>query len=92
MPTLTGPLSSRSDHATGLDALIGAPRAEILRRLDAVLTAGELARNMLYTPSVITHHLTAMERAGLVTRERRGRQVLVHRSPRGTSLLRLYEW
>jgi DNA-binding MarR family transcriptional regulator len=47
---------------------------------------------MLYTPSVITHHLTAMERAGLVTRERRGRQVLVHRSPRGTSLLRLYEW
>jgi len=79
------------DHATGLDGLLGAPRAEILRRLDRVVPAGVLACHLQCAPSVITHHLVALERAGLVRRERSGRRVFVHRTARGTALLHLYE-
>jgi DNA-binding transcriptional ArsR family regulator len=42
-------------------------------------------------PSGVTHHVRALESAGLITRERRGSNVLVHRSARGTALLGLYE-
>jgi hypothetical protein len=38
-----------------------------------------------------SHHLTVLEHAGLARRERRGRQVIVHRTARGTDLLHLYE-
>jgi len=40
---------------------------------------------------MVTHHLSAMERAGLVTRVRDGRHVWVHRSARGSELVALYE-
>jgi DNA-binding MarR family transcriptional regulator len=39
----------------------------------------------------VTHHLTALERAGLILREPDGRRVLAHRTARGTTLLALYE-
>jgi DNA-binding transcriptional ArsR family regulator len=79
-----------SSHATPLEALLGVPRAAILQGLDSPTPAGQLASDLLLSPSAITHHLTALERAGLVTRERDGRRVLVHRSARGTTLLHLY--
>jgi DNA-binding MarR family transcriptional regulator len=41
-------------------------------------------------PSAATHHVTALEAAGLVTRERSGRHVLVRRTARGDALLELY--
>jgi DNA-binding transcriptional ArsR family regulator len=87
-------LSDRRINAAdedSLHALIGEPRAELLRRLDRAVSAGSLAESMLYAPSAITHHLLSLERAGLVHRERNGRHVLVHRTPRGTALLNLYE-
>jgi DNA-binding transcriptional ArsR family regulator len=74
-----------------LDALLGAPRADILRRLDRPATAGQLADELLFTPAAISHHLKALERAGLAMRERFGQRVLVHRSARGTALLHIYE-
>jgi DNA-binding transcriptional ArsR family regulator len=40
---------------------------------------------------MVTHHLTALERAGLVTRERDGRHVWVHRSARGSELAAIYD-
>jgi DNA-binding transcriptional ArsR family regulator len=76
---------------SGLDALVGAPRAEILRRLDRAVPAGALAEQLQLGPSGVTHHLAALERAGLVRRERVGRRVFVHRSSRGSALLHLYE-
>jgi DNA-binding transcriptional ArsR family regulator len=79
-----------STRATPLVALLGAPRAAILQRLDSPTPPGRLARALLLSPSAITHHLTALERAGLITRERNGRHVLVHRTARGTTLLHLY--
>jgi DNA-binding transcriptional ArsR family regulator len=73
-----------------LDGLLGPQRAMILRRLDRPATAGSLAEAMIAVPSAASHHIAVLERAGLVTRERRGRSVLVRRTTRGTELLALY--
>jgi DNA-binding transcriptional ArsR family regulator len=75
----------------GLVTLLGTQRALILRRLGHPLTAGELAEALAAGPSTASYHLSALERAGLVDRERRGRHILVRRTPRGTQLLDLYE-
>jgi DNA-binding transcriptional ArsR family regulator len=74
-----------------LQALLGGPRAALLRRLDDPLTAGGLAELVGLTPGTITFHLRALEAAGLILRERQGSRVLVHRTARGTQLLALYE-
>lgn len=81
----------RDSTAGGLDGLLGGPRALILRVLDRPATAGALATALQAVPSAATHHLSALETAGLVVRERRGQKVLVHRTARGTALLALYE-
>jgi DNA-binding MarR family transcriptional regulator len=43
------------------------------------------------TPAAASYHVKALVSAGLVTRERRGRAVIVERTARGTNLLELYE-
>ncbi len=74
-----------------LEALIGPQRATILRLLDRPRAAGDLADALIATPGAATHHLKALESAGLVVRERSGRRVIVHRSARGSALLELYK-
>ena len=74
-----------------LEALVGVPRAALLRYLDHPRPAGELAAILYLTPAAITFHLRALEAAGLIVRERRGRRVIVHRSARGVDLLALYD-
>jgi DNA-binding transcriptional ArsR family regulator len=81
----------RAVHGDALTALVGAPRAEILRRLDRAVTAGSLAESMVLVPSAISHHLHNLERAGLVRRTRHGRHVLVQRTTRGTALVNVYD-
>jgi len=61
------------------------PAAWSRRQRWAKLGADELS------PGAVTHHLTALERAGLIIREPHGRHVLAPRTARGTSLLGLYE-
>jgi DNA-binding transcriptional ArsR family regulator len=73
-----------------LHALLGEQRTALLRRLDRAETAGGLAVALGLAPSAITFHLRALESAGLVARERRGRHVIVERTSRGTRLLALY--
>ena len=90
MPKLP-PAVRRLPEKGDLDALLGEPRAKILRRLDRPATAGELAQALLAVPSAATHHVSALEAAGLVRRERRGRHVVVRRTARGEALLALYE-
>jgi DNA-binding transcriptional ArsR family regulator len=77
--------------AASLDALVGVHRSRLLRRLDHPLTAGELSAALDLRPSGMTFHLRALEAAGLIVRERRGRNVVVHRTERGSVLLALYE-
>lgn len=89
--TSTGNRQHPAADARALEALVGAPRAKILRSLDRARSAGQIARALRISPSAVTHHLSALERAGLIIREPQGRHVLAHRTTRGTTLLGLYE-
>jgi DNA-binding transcriptional ArsR family regulator len=80
-----------SANPATLVALLGGPRATILRALDRPQSVGELARRLIAVPSAATHHVDALQDAGLVARERQGRQVQVRRTARGSALLALYE-
>jgi DNA-binding transcriptional ArsR family regulator len=74
-----------------LEALVGVHRARILLHLErGATTAGELAELLHGVPSMASHHVRPLERAGLVTRERDGRHVRVYRTARGTELVALY--
>jgi DNA-binding transcriptional ArsR family regulator len=87
----SGEPDDRASKGDSLTALLGEPRAGLLRRLEQPVTPGSLAESMIYAPSAISHHLHALEKAGLVERERHGRHILVHRTGRGTALLNLYD-
>jgi DNA-binding transcriptional ArsR family regulator len=97
METIMYPLRSLSGIATtdppaaALESLLGTPRAEILRALGAPTSIGRLAEALRSVPSAATHHVGALEGAGLVTRVRSGRNVLVRRTDRGEALLALYD-
>ena len=74
-----------------LEALLGGPRATLLLALTTPKHPGQLAEQLFFAPSSVTHHLAALEAAELVTRERQGRHSLVRRTARATALLALYD-
>jgi DNA-binding transcriptional ArsR family regulator len=76
--------------AAPLEALLGTPRAQILRAMEGPTGIGAVAESLRAVPSVATHHVDNLEAAGLVTRQRRGRNVLVSRTARGEALLEVY--
>ena len=90
VPSMAG-LGVDEAPAPGLEDLLGAPRAQILRALDCPISIGRLAEALRSVPSAATHHVGALEAAGLVRRDRCGRQVLVYLTPRGRALLALYQ-
>jgi hypothetical protein len=73
-----------------LAALLGPPRAALLRHIDLPVPVGQLADALQAVPSAVTYHVDALVAAGLVQRQRRGRQVLIVRTRRGERLLDLY--
>jgi DNA-binding transcriptional ArsR family regulator len=77
--------------AASLQALLGMTRSALLRSLDHPRPVGELAQMLSCAPSAITFQLRALEAAGLISRQRDGRRVFVHRTSRATALLALYE-
>ena len=70
-----------------LEALLGPQRARVLRELERPQSVGGLAKALIAVPSAATHHVGALEAAGLVVRERDGRRVIVHRTARGSRLV-----
>jgi DNA-binding transcriptional ArsR family regulator len=84
------PLRARRADGT-LDALLGIPRARILRELDVPASNNRLAAALQTVPSAATHHVTALVAAGLVERDRSNGSLLVRRTSRGDALLALYE-
>jgi DNA-binding transcriptional ArsR family regulator len=75
-----------------LIALLGAQRSAIVRFLeDAPATCGLIARTLHLVPAGVTHHLRALEAAGLIRRTREGCHVLVELTARGRALQVLYE-
>lgn len=72
-----------------LGLVLGPVRSQILRRLLQRPTLGGLSRELSLSPSTLTYHCDQLAAAGLLHRERRGRQVVVTATPRGTSLTHL---
>ena len=83
--------SRRPSSSASLEALLGIPRARILRELERPASNIGLAMALQIVPSTATHHVTALEAAGLVIRDRSGRHVMVRRTARGEALLALYD-
>jgi DNA-binding transcriptional ArsR family regulator len=80
------------DLAPGsLEALLGSARAAVLTALADAHNPGDIAGRIFLTPSGVSHHLAALESAGLVTRTREGRRVTVRRTARAIALLALYD-
>ena len=74
-----------------LEALLGSARTAVLLALADARSPGELAERLFLTPSGVSHHLAALESAGLVTRTRQGRRVAIRRTARAIALLALYD-
>jgi DNA-binding transcriptional ArsR family regulator len=87
---LFGGVSTRTRDHWALEALLSPVRARVLRLLDEPQTMTALGERLGVVPSVATHHVAALERAGLVQRRREGRFVHVARTDRGDELLRTY--
>jgi DNA-binding transcriptional ArsR family regulator len=77
--------------AAALEGLLGIQRTQILRALRRPASIGTLADILHAVPSAATHHVNALQAAGLVERHRHGRNVLVDRTARGEALLELYD-
>jgi DNA-binding transcriptional ArsR family regulator len=85
------PAGASAAHRAGLLAsLTGPVRAQLLRAAATPLTMGELASRMRLPPSAITYHCERLAAAGLIERERRGREVRVSLTPVGDTLLDLF--
>ena len=70
-----------------LAALVGGTRADILVSLASARTTTELAELLGLHAGGISHHLSVLAGAGLVSRERSGRAVLYMRTPLAERLL-----
>lgn len=86
-----GRLGARPPQATtdSLTLLIGPIRAAILRALDRPNSMGGLADYLAAGPSTATYHCSQLAAAGLVLRQRVGREVRIQRTPRGDALVDL---
>jgi DNA-binding MarR family transcriptional regulator len=62
-----------------------------MRALEQPVSNMALADAIRTAPSTATHHVTALEAAGLVSRDRSGRHVVVRRTARGEALVALYD-
>jgi len=78
-------------HDNPLELLVGPVRAQLLSALTRPITMGELAVLTQLTPSAITYHCERLGAAGLVRRERNGREVRVTLTPRAQQLIGLFE-
>jgi len=70
-----------------LAGLVGRARAGLLTALDQPASTTQLARSLGLATGAVGDHLTAMYRAGLLTKARSGRSVLYRRTPLGDALI-----
>ncbi|MFI6024773.1 ArsR/SmtB family transcription factor [Amycolatopsis magusensis] len=67
--------------------VVGDARAALLADLGTARSTAELATRSGYTPATVSYHLSALHRAGLVTKARAGRYVLYQRTAQAARLL-----
>lgn len=75
--------------ADRLEFLLGQQRSALLRALAAPATVSILAAALNCVPGAVTYQCDRLAAAGLITRERRGREVYVRRTERGDELIDL---
>ncbi|WP_031078940.1 ArsR/SmtB family transcription factor [Streptomyces sp. NRRL S-118] len=86
--------SPRGTAGTGrgpLDLVMGPVRAHILRRLPHRPSLGQLGDELSLGPSTLTYHCDQLAAAGLLHRQRRGRQVVLLATERGAALVDVLE-
>ena len=85
---ITGRLAATGGAGSGgLDRLIGANRAVLLRLLDSPMSTSGLAAQTRLPLGSVGNHLSVLLRAGAVLRRRSGRTVLYWRTALGDSLV-----
>ncbi|WP_318306225.1 ArsR/SmtB family transcription factor [Amycolatopsis solani] len=81
-------IGTGSDRPPGrLAPVVGAARAALLADLDTARPTAELAARTGYSPGTVSYHLSALHRAGLVSKARDGRYVLYRRTAQAVVLL-----
>ncbi|GAA4506642.1 hypothetical protein GCM10023191_064030 [Actinoallomurus oryzae] len=79
------------EGGNALELLLGPVRAQVLTAASRPVTMGELATLTRLTPSAVTYHCERLAAAGLVLRERHGREVRVSLTPRAERLSELFD-
>jgi DNA-binding transcriptional ArsR family regulator len=74
-----------------LELLLGQSSAHILLSLTAPATTLELSQKLSLAAGGISHHLSKLSEAGLITSRRQGREVFYYLSHTGESMLALFE-
>jgi DNA-binding transcriptional ArsR family regulator len=74
-----------------LELLLGQSCAQVLLSLTAPTTTLELSRKLKLAAGGVSHHLSKLSEAGLVTAQRQGREVYYHLTATGGQLLALFE-
>ncbi|MFD0327427.1 ArsR/SmtB family transcription factor [Streptacidiphilus monticola] len=90
-PVIVYPVARHARAASALGAdlgpLLGPSRAALLSSLRAPATTSELAAAHFLSPATVSYHLGILLRSGLVSRERRGREVRYRRTGQGSRLV-----
>jgi DNA-binding transcriptional ArsR family regulator len=76
-----------STRPPAIARLLGAGRAFVLAETLIPSTTGSLAQRVDLAPATVSQHLAVLRDAGLVTAERRGREVLYRQTPLAAALL-----
>ncbi len=79
--------AGRGQRAGSIAQVVGNARAALLADLETARSTAELATRIGYAPGTVSYHLSALHRAGLVTKVRAGRSVLYRRTAQAASLL-----
>jgi len=74
-----------------LESVLGPVRAQLLLAVEQPRTMSELTGRASLAPSAVTYHCDRMAAAGLVWREKRGREVWVARTGRGDAMIDLFD-
>ncbi|MEV7092277.1 helix-turn-helix domain-containing protein [Amycolatopsis sp. NPDC051045] len=81
-------IGTGADRRPGrIASVVGAARAALLADLEPARSTAELAVRTGYAPGTVSYHLSALHRAGLVSKVRDGRYVLYQRTARAVVLL-----
>jgi DNA-binding MarR family transcriptional regulator len=65
-------------------------RARVLLAAERPLTMSDLARRASIAPSAVTYHCDRLAAAGLVRRQKQGREAWVSQTRRGAELVSLF--